>query len=151
MLKSNQSAADHRAMKRQKFQNRVHPARAAAPRQRTRTQLIEVAGRIFAEQGFDGATGQDICRRAGVNSAAIVYHFGGMAGLHRAVLEEAQRRLVRTETLAAAVKAERDPRRQLEAFLGLIVKALTSPVSRSWAGKPFSREWVTPSTVYGPA
>ena len=119
--------------------------------QRTGAQLIEVAGRIFAEQGFDGATGQDICRRAGVNSAAIVYHFGGMAGLHHAVLEEAQRRLVRTETLAAAVKAERDPRRQLEAFLGLIVKALTSPVSRSWAGKLFSREWVTPSTVYGPA
>jgi AcrR family transcriptional regulator len=132
--------------------------RRAAPRgrvprhgQRTGAQLIEVAGRIFADQGFDGATGQDICRRAGVNSAAIVYHFGGMAGLHRAVLEEAQRRLVRTETLAAAVKAERDPRRQLEAFLGLIVRALTSPVSQSWAGKLFSREWVTPSTVYGPA
>jgi TetR/AcrR family transcriptional regulator, regulator of cefoperazone and chloramphenicol sensitivity len=126
-------------------------ARGRADRQRTGAQLIEVAGRVFAEQGFDGATGQDICRRAGVNSAAIVYHFGGMAGLHRAVLEEAQRRLVTTETLAAAVKAERDPRRQLEAFLGLIVRALTSPVSQSWAGKLFSREWVTPSTVYGPA
>jgi AcrR family transcriptional regulator len=119
--------------------------------QRTGAQLIEIAGRVFAEQGFDGATGQDICRRAGVNSAAIVYHFGGMAGLHRAVLAEAQRRLVATETLAAAVRAERDPRRQLEAFLGLIVGALTSPVSQSWAGKLFSREWVTPSTVYGPA
>jgi AcrR family transcriptional regulator len=119
--------------------------------QRTDAQLIEIAGRVFAEQGFDGATGQDICRRAGVNSAAIVYHFGGMAGLHRAVLAEAQRRLVATETLAAAVRAERDPRRQLEAFLGLIVGALTSPVSQSWAGKLFSREWVTPSTVYGPA
>ena len=150
MLKSDQTAADDQAMKRQKFQNRVHPARAAAPRQRTRTQLIEVAGRMFAAQGFDGATGQAICRRAGVNSAAIVYHFGGMAGLHRAVLEEAQRRLVSTETLATAVAAERDPRRQLEAFLGLIVRALTSPVSQSWAGRLFSREWVTPSTVYGP-
>jgi AcrR family transcriptional regulator len=129
------------------------PRRSAARGhgQHTGAQLIEVAGRIFADQGFDGATGQDICRRAGVNSAAIVYHFGGMAGLHRAVLEEAQRRLVRTETLVAAVRAERDPRRQLEAFLGLIVRALTSPVSQSWAGRLFSREWVTPSTVYGPA
>jgi AcrR family transcriptional regulator len=125
--------------------------RAVRPGKRTVAQLIEVAGRVFAEQGFDRATGQDICRRAGVNSAAIVYHFGGMAGLHRAVLEEAQRRLVGTETLAAAVRAERDPRRQLEAFLSLIVGALTSPASQSWAGKLFSREWVTPSTVYGPA
>src|ERR1700684_2426125 len=90
----------------------VRSRKTAAKRrhgQRTGAQLIEVAGRIFADQGFDGATGQDICRRAGVNSAAIVYHFGGMAGLHRAVLEEAQRRLIRTETLAAAVKAESDP------------------------------------------
>lgn len=125
--------------------------RVARRGQRTRAQLLEVAGRVFAEQGFDGTTGHDICRRAGVNSAAIVYHFGGMAGLHRAVLEEAQRRLVSTEALAAAVKAERDPQRQLEAFLGLIVQALTSPVSRSWAGRLFSREWVTPSSVYGPA
>jgi AcrR family transcriptional regulator len=127
-------------------------ARSSAARHglRTGAQLIEIAGQVFAQHGFDGATGQDICRRAGVNGAAIVYHFGGMAGLHRAVLEEAQRRLVTTETLAAAVRAERDPRRQLEAFLGMIVHALTSPVSQSWAGKLFSREWVTPSTVYGP-
>jgi TetR/AcrR family transcriptional regulator, regulator of cefoperazone and chloramphenicol sensitivity len=156
-------------MKRKKFQNIVRSANAATraaaarrprrvtahgrvarPSQRTRAQLIEVAGRVFAEQGFDGATGQGICRRAGVNNAAIVYHFGGMAGLHRAVLEEAQRRLVTTEALAAAVNAERNPRRQLEAFVGLIVRALTSPVSQSWAGRLFSREWVTPSTVYGP-
>jgi AcrR family transcriptional regulator len=125
-------------------------SRIARPGQRTRVHLIEVAGQVFAEQGFDGATGQGICRRAGVNAAAIVYHFGGMSGLHRAVLEEAQRRLVSTEALAAAVRAERNPRRQLEAFLGLIVRALTSPVSQSWAGRLFSREWVTPSTVYGP-
>jgi len=125
--------------------------RVARPGQRTRAQLLEIAGRVFAEQGFDGATGQDICRRAGVNAAAIVYHFGGMAGLHRAVLEEAQRRLVSTEALTAAVRAEHDPQRQLEAFLGLIVRALTSPVSQSWAGRLFSREWVTPSSVYGPA
>ncbi len=129
---------------------RTARGRSARPGQRTRAHLIEVAGQVFAEQGFDGATGQGICRRAGVNSAAIVYHFGGMAGLHRAVLGEAQRRLVSTAALTAAVRAERNPRRQLEAFLGLIVRALTSPVSQSWAGRLFSREWVTPSTVYGP-
>ena len=130
---------------------RVAPhGRLARPGERTRAHLIEVAGQVFAEQGFDGATGQGICRRAGVNSAAIVYHFGGMSGLHRAVLAEAQRRLVSTEALTAAVKGERSPRRRLETFLGLVVRALTSPVSQSWAGRLFSREWVTPSTVYGP-
>jgi TetR/AcrR family transcriptional regulator, regulator of cefoperazone and chloramphenicol sensitivity len=125
------------------------PRRIAARSIRTRARLIEVAGRMFAELGFDGATGQDICREAGVHTAAIVYHFGGMAGLYRAALNEARDRLVTTEALVAAVKAESNPRRQLEAFLGLIVGALTSPISQSWAGKLFGREFVTPSTAYG--
>ena len=117
--------------------------------ERTRSQLLEVAGRIFAAQGFDGATGQDICRKARVHTAAIVYHFGGMAGLYRAVLSEALRRLVTTEALTNAVRAQSDPRRQLEAFLGLIVRTLTSPVSQSWPGKLFGREFIAPSTVSG--
>jgi AcrR family transcriptional regulator len=124
---------------------RQSPARS----ERTRSRLLEVAGRIFAAQGFDGATGQDICRKARVHTAAIVYHFGGMAGLYRAVLSEALRRLVTTEALANAVKAQSDPRRQLEAFLGLIVRTLTSPVSQSWPGKLFGREFIAPSTVSG--
>ncbi len=125
--------------------------RIAARGRRTRAQLIEIAGRMFAERGFDGATGQDICRRAAVNPAAIVYYFGGMAGLYRAVLEEASHRLVTTDALAAAVAAERDPRRRLEAFLGLIVRALTGGVSRSWAGRLFGREFTSPTRVYGRA
>ena len=119
--------------------------------ERTRARLIEVAGQLFAERGFDGATGQAICRRAGTHPASIVYHFGGMAGLYRQVLDEAQRRLVSTETLRAAVAAQPTPERKLGAFLGLIVGALASPASGSWAGKLFGREFVSPSALYGKA
>jgi AcrR family transcriptional regulator len=129
--------------------SRKVPRRIAARSTRTRAQLIEVAGQTFADYGFDRATGQDICRRAGVHSAAIVYHFGGMAGLYRAVLDEARARLLTTQALAQAVNAESDPRRKLEAFLGMIVRVLTSPESQSWAGRLFGREFVTPSSVYG--
>jgi AcrR family transcriptional regulator len=128
---------------------RTAPRRLAARSLRTRAQLIEVAGQMFSDLGFDGATGHDICRKAGVHSAAIVYHFGGIAGLYRAVLDEARARLVTTEALAQAVNAESDPRRKLEAFLGMMVRVLTSPVSQSWAGRLFGREFVTPSSVYG--
>jgi AcrR family transcriptional regulator len=125
--------------------------RPAARSVRTRAQLIEVAGQVFAELGFDGAKGQDICRKAGVHTAAIVYHFGGMAGLYQAVLGEARRRLVTTAALTTAVKAESDPRRQLEALLGLIVRAVTSPAAQTWVGRLFARELVAPSAVAGPA
>jgi AcrR family transcriptional regulator len=121
----------------------------AARSERTRARLIEAAGQLFAELGFDGVTGQEICRRARVHTAAIVYHFGGLKGLYRAVLAEAHRRLVTTEQIAAAVGAESDPRRQLEAFLAMIIQAVMSPASQSWAGRLFGREFITPSTVYG--
>jgi TetR/AcrR family transcriptional regulator, regulator of cefoperazone and chloramphenicol sensitivity len=117
--------------------------------ERTRARLIEVAGQLFAERGLDRATGQEICRRAGTHPASIVYHFGGMQGLYRAVLDEAQRRLVSTETLRAAVAAQPTAARKLESFLGLIVGALASPASRSWAGRLFGREFVSPSALYG--
>jgi AcrR family transcriptional regulator len=138
-------------MKRLMVQRGKVRARAAhhpVPRSlRTRSQLIEAAGQEFAEMGFDGATGKDICRRAGVHSAAIVYHFGGMTGLYREVLEEAQRRLVTTEAIIGAVKAQSDPRRQLEALLRLIVLAVTSPEARTWVGRLFAREFVSPPAI----
>jgi len=127
------------------------PPASAARSERTRARLIEVGGQLFAELGFDGVTGQLICRRARVHTAAIVYHFGGIQGLYRAVLAEAQRRLVSNEQLAAAVGAETDPRRRLEAFLTMIVRAVMSPASQSWAGRLFGREFITPSTVHGRA
>ncbi len=64
-----------------------------------------------------------------------------------AVLAEAQRRMLSIETLAAAVAGERDPRRQLQAFLGAIVQVLTGPESQSWAVRLFGREFVAPSAV----
>jgi len=74
-----------------------------------------------------------------------------MAGLYRAVLAEARRRLTTTEALAAAAAAEHDPRRKLQAVLGLIVRTLASPMSQSWAAQLFSREFVAPSAIYGRA
>ncbi|MGH8205914.1 MAG: CerR family C-terminal domain-containing protein [Steroidobacteraceae bacterium] len=127
------------------------PARPAPTgrSERTRAQLIDAAGQLFAEQGVDRATGVDICRRAGVHSAAIVYHFGGMSGLYRAVLAEARRRMLSTTELAAAAASEHDARRKLQAVLGLIVRTLASPMSQSWAAQLFSREFIAPSAIYG--
>jgi AcrR family transcriptional regulator len=60
-----------------------------APRSRrgadAREKLLEAALDAFGRDGFDGASTRDIARQAGVNLAAIPYHFGGKDGLHRAV------------------------------------------------------------------
>ena len=55
----------------------------------TRDRLLEVACAVFAERGYKQTRTQDICRIAGVNPAAVNYHFGGKEGIYRAVWDYA--------------------------------------------------------------
>lgn len=53
----------------------------------TKTRLVEVAARHFAEFGFEGASQRAIQREVGVNMAMANYYFGSKEALYRAVLE----------------------------------------------------------------
>ena len=55
----------------------------------TRDRLLDTAGQVFAETGFQAAKIRDICARAGVNLAAVNYHFGDKLGLYKEVLRHA--------------------------------------------------------------
>src|ERR1700722_18417882 len=115
------------------------PRRQSQPRrQSTREHLLETAGQVFCEKGFAGATGKEICERSGANAAAVVYHFGGMDNLYSAVLQEARNRLAPSEALAAAVAQQTDPKAKLAAFIGLLVRVLSGPVSSTWAARLLS-------------
>src|SRR5215472_12197320 len=117
-------------------------------RQGTRAELLEAAGHVFAEKGFDRATGKEICQRAGANTAAINYYFGGMEGLYEAVLQEAPRRLVTVEALTTAIAGEADAKAKLETFIALLVRALTGPASSSWVLRVLAREVIAPSPAF---
>ena len=117
-------------------------------RQSTREQLLETAGRVFAEKGFAAATGKEICERSGANAAAVVYHFGGMDNLYSAVLQEARNRLAPSEALAAAVAQQTDPKAKLTAFIGLFVRVLSGPVTTTWAARLMSREILSPTAIF---
>lgn len=61
--------------------------RPSMPRsEKTRTEIIEAAGALFAEKGFKATTVANICRAAGVNQAAISFHFGGKEQLYLALV-----------------------------------------------------------------
>jgi AcrR family transcriptional regulator len=121
------------------------PSRRGEDRQSTKAQLLEAAGHVFAEKGFDRATGREICERAGANTAAVNYYFGGMDGLYAAVLAEASRRLIPLATLASTVAEKPDARGQLQAIIELGVEKLTGPVSSSWVFGVIAREFLMPT------
>ncbi len=79
-----------------------------------RARILDAAGQLFAEQGFGGATVDEIARRAGVNKAMLYYHVGDKAALFAEVVST---HVGRIRTLVAAALAESDePRRQLGAI-----------------------------------
>jgi len=46
------------------------------PSDRTRASILEAAERLYADRGFSDVTLRDIVAAAGVNLAAVNYHFG---------------------------------------------------------------------------
>ena len=52
-----------------------------------RRKLIEIAGQIFAEEGYEASTVRQITDRAEVNVAAVNYYFGDKFQVYRAVLQ----------------------------------------------------------------
>lgn len=53
----------------------------------TRSHILDAAERRFAQTGYDGTSIRDITGDAGVNVAAIHYHFGGKEELLRGVTD----------------------------------------------------------------
>lgn len=111
---------------------------------KAREQLLEAAGEVFAEKGFDGATSREICLRAGVNLAAVNYHFGGFDALYIATLKEAHRRadILSPEKASAAALPARE---RLRAFLRDLAGHLAQSAASSWEMRLVSREMVIPT------
>lgn len=64
----------------------VKTARNTAPSDGTRNKILDSAGPVFADFGFQGATVREICARAGVNVALVNYYFGDKLELYTEVL-----------------------------------------------------------------
>ena len=121
----------------------------------TRAQLIEAGLRLFGRLGYEAVPTRMLAREAGVNLAAIAYHFGGKQGLFEAVTQSIVDKIRhRAMPVAAALQkdlaeaggdraklaaaAERMVRAQIETFvahgprqeeIGLVLREFAVPSS----------------------
>jgi len=86
----------------------------------TRERLLQAATRLFADNGYRGASVRDICNLAGANPGAVSYHFGGKRQLYRSVLRRAAAGLADMGPAADADAAEREPIIVLDALRRLL-------------------------------
>jgi TetR/AcrR family transcriptional regulator, regulator of cefoperazone and chloramphenicol sensitivity len=107
----------------------------------TREQILEAAGEIFAKQGFHATTVRQITRKAGVNVAAVNYHFHDKHELYVSVLKRAHQ--------AAAKTAEADlagtPEERLRTFIRMFLGYLLDPQRPEWHGSLIAREMAQPT------
>jgi TetR/AcrR family transcriptional regulator len=60
---------------------------AAKPRSDARDRILDVATRLFAEQGYSGTSVQSVAREAGMRAPSLLYHFASKELLRDAVLD----------------------------------------------------------------
>ncbi|WP_449280826.1 TetR family transcriptional regulator, partial [Leucobacter sp.] len=85
--------------------NRVGEVRRKQQRGiRTRTALLEAAGRVFSRMEYDKAKLKDISDDAGISLGSLYFHFGNKDDVAAAVLDAQQERM--TEVLSAVVETE---------------------------------------------
>jgi TetR/AcrR family transcriptional regulator, regulator of cefoperazone and chloramphenicol sensitivity len=89
-----------------------------------RDRIMAAATIAFAERGFNGVTIRDLAQRAGVNLAAVNYHFRSKEDLYAAVIETALAQWT-SETIAASDLAAGA---SLATVVRMIVSALIAPV-----------------------
>ena len=123
------------------------PEPGDADRQGAKARLLDAAGQVFAEQGFEAATGKQIAERAGVNAAGVNYHFGSLEGLYAAVLAAARDSLVASESFAEVASFPGEAEDKLRSLIRLVVRGAVKSGRSGWALRVIGREVTAPTPV----
>ncbi len=88
-----------------------------APRKRLRPQerrvlIVEAAGRLFGERGYDGTRLDDVATAAGVTKPVLYQHFASKRELYLELLDDVGSRL--RESIGKATSEAASPREQVE-------------------------------------
>jgi AcrR family transcriptional regulator len=90
----------------------------------SRRALLDAAGTLFHERGYDRTTTREIGERAGVDPALIARYFGGKDGLYLATMSPERRGPLPTDAaeIVGAILARSD-----EDGIGPVARAMVNP------------------------
>lgn len=92
----------------------VEPARKRLPTEERRALIVEAAGRLFGERGYDGVTLDEVAAASGVTKPILYRHFDDKRALYLALLERHREDLA---SFAALIPSEGGPAERLRAVL----------------------------------
>src|SRR5581483_5395767 len=120
----------------------------AMPPDDTQHRLLQAAGQVFAEKGYEGATVRDICQRAQVNLAAVNYYFRDKERLYIEAVKSACHR--QAEELPAVESAQGiEPGQKLRQFIHSLAHSILGEGVSPWARQLFLRELAQPTAACG--
>lgn len=68
-----------------------------------RAQLIDVGRSVFARNGYEGTSVEELARAAGVSKPIVYQHFGGKVGLHAVIVDREMECVVQRVAKAIAI------------------------------------------------
>jgi len=110
----------------------------------TRKKLIEAAGEVFAEVGFNDATVREICSRAGTNIAAVNYHFRDKLSLYTEVLRSSMMAQAGA-ALNSSAPYPSDPKAGLKILIYEWFERTREGGRPSWLGRIMAHEMAHPT------
>jgi TetR/AcrR family transcriptional regulator, regulator of cefoperazone and chloramphenicol sensitivity len=111
----------------------------------TRDKILNAAGEVFAEHGFEGATIRMITERAEVNVAAVNYHFRDKAELYKLVVGQGcSARAAWHDVMAEAAGS---PEERLRSLIAHFLEYMLSPKRPAWKRRLMAREMANPTTA----
>ena len=123
--------------------NAVDPGTSA----KTRHKLLVAASEVFAVYGFKSSTVREIVARAGVNIAAVNYHFRDKATLHSEVLKFALGSILKKYPPDMGVASNSTSEQKLHAFIFSFFLRVLDQTPGAWHGQLMAREMAEPTSA----
>jgi TetR/AcrR family transcriptional regulator, regulator of cefoperazone and chloramphenicol sensitivity len=110
----------------------------------TRGQLLDAAGEVFAQSGFQAATVREICAKAGVNIALINYYFGDKLELYTEVLRHSVG-ASGNGIIKQAIAANAPPREAFRALIHAMMQRVCRSDRPGWQFRLMVHEFAQPT------